>query len=281
MNTVALAEPSAACWRARLELGFDQHRGITRLGHRKRFGPLAVQRPFYPEGAPCHVYLLHPPGGVVGGDQLDIDITLGENCQALITTPGAAKFYRSEGSVAQQQISMKLAPGAELEWLPQENILFRGARLRQSTKIELADGARFIGSEIICLGRPANLEVFEQGEASFHTRLYRGGRPIQIETTRITPELGRTGSATLRGYPVTAIAWATPVSGVQLLRLREALAPSAAGDYFALTLVDDLLVARFLGDSTLKAQRRFTALWKRLRPLLLNRPASIPRIWKT
>ena len=125
MNTVALAEPSAACWRARLELGFDQHRGITRLGHRKRFGPLAVQRPFYPEGAPCHVYLLHPPGGVVGGDQLDIDITLGENCQALITTPGAAKFYRSEGSVAQQQISMQLAPGAELEWLPQENILFR------------------------------------------------------------------------------------------------------------------------------------------------------------
>lgn len=281
MTATALAEACNTAWQAGLELGFEQRRGATQLSHRKRYGPLAVQRPFYPEGEICHVYLLHPPGGVVGGDQLHIDIELGENSQAMVTTPGAAKFYRSEQFFAHQEVSIRLAPGAELEWLPQENILFRGARLRQTTHIELAEGARFIGCETICLGRPANGELFDRGEARFHTRLSREGTPLQIETMRIGAELGRTGAASLRSYPVSAITYATPINQAQLESLRASLATSEAGDYFALTLVGDLLIARFLGLSTLRAQRRFTALWKQLRPMLMHRPASIPRIWKT
>lgn len=277
----ALAEDSSAPWQARLELGFEQRRGSTLLSHRRRYGPLAVQRPFYPEGEICHVYLLHPPGGVVGGDQLDIDITLDENSRAMVTTPGAAKFYRSENPFARQNINIRLARGAEFEWLPQENILFRGARLKQVTHIDLAKGARFIGCEVICLGRPANGENFDLGEASFRTRLSREGTPLQVETMRIGPELGRTGATSLRNHPVTGITYATPVNTEQLESLRESLAPYKERDYFALTLIDDLLIARFLGESTLSAQRRFTALWKQLRPLLMHRPASIPRIWKT
>ena len=281
MTAAALADTSTAAWRARLELGFEHRDRSTVLKHRRRYGPLAVQRPFYPEGNVCHVYLLHPPGGVVGGDQLEVDISLRKNARALVTTPGAAKYYRSEGAFARQNIAIRLEPGAEFEWLPQENILFRGAKLRQSTRIDLAAGARFLGTELICLGRPANGEIFDQGEASFDTRLFREGTPLQIETTRILPQLGRTGATTLRGLAVTGISYATPVSDDQLQQLRNSLAPSVEGDYFALTLVGDLLIARCLATSTLIAQRRFTALWKQLRPILLSRPARVPRIWKT
>lgn len=281
MTASALLDSGTSAWQARLELGFERRVEATQLRHRRRYGPLAVQRPFYPEGCVCHVYLLHPPGGVVGGDRLEIDINLAEDSQALITTPGAAKFYRSEGPNAHQDIRIRLAPRAQFEWLPQENILFRGARLKQTTRIDLADTSRFIGAELVCLGRPANNEIFDRGAAHFHTRLYREGAPIQVESMRIQAELGRTGPTTLRNYPVTGILYATPVNPTQLQALRETLAPCDADDHFALTLVDDLLIARFLGASTLRAQRRYTALWKQLRPLLMERPASIPRIWKT
>ncbi|MGB5651682.1 MAG: urease accessory protein UreD, partial [Sedimenticolaceae bacterium] len=85
-----------------MRLGFRAGPDSTVLAERQRHGPLAVQRPFYPEGGVCHVYLLHPPGGVVGGDVLGIDVKLAQGAQALITTPGATKFYRSAGALARQ-----------------------------------------------------------------------------------------------------------------------------------------------------------------------------------
>lgn len=281
MTAAAQAGPVSSSWLAQLELGFENRRGGTVLAHRKRHGPLAVQRPFYPEGDVCHVYLLHPPGGVVGGDELSIKVSVEENARALITTPGAAKFYRSEGAFARQNIEITVSHDAQLEWLPQENILFRGARFNQSTRINLAAGARFISSEIVCLGRLANGESFDTGYANFKTRLFREGLPLQIEVMRIDPDLGRTGPASLRNYPVTGLSYAMPINSAQLQQLRASLEPVAAGDYFGLTLIDDLLIARFLGDSTAHAQQRVTSLWKQLRPMLLDRPACIPRIWKT
>lgn len=266
-------------WCARLELGFEARRDKSVLAHRRRFGPLAVQRPFYPEDKVCHAYILHPPGGVVGGDQLSIEVSVSEQANALITTPGAAKFYRSEGAVARQSIDLKVA-GA-LEWLPQENILFRGARVRQQTRVELRGDARFIGGEIHCLGRPANAERFDHGRVDISLILLRDGAPLQVETTRLSPSLGRDGPACLRGYPVTGVVYATPVSRASLGGLQEALSSRTVGDYFALTLIGDLLVARYLGDSTRRAQQRFTALWQKIRPEVMSRPACIPRIWNT
>ncbi len=113
-------------WQAELHLGFSRKADKTLLSSRKHRGPLTVQRPFYPEGGLCHVYILHPPGGIVAGDKLLIDIAAGQDSQALVTTPAAGKFYRSEGKLARQNVVLKVADQAVLEWLPQETIFIRG-----------------------------------------------------------------------------------------------------------------------------------------------------------
>src|SRR5512137_547009 len=121
--------PVGKGWRAELVLGFRWQDGRTVLATRRHIGPLTVQRPFYPEGDVCHVYVLHPPGGVVAGDCLTIAINAEADSAALVTTPAAGKFYRSDGKLARQQVSLTVAANAALEWLPQETIIYEGARV--------------------------------------------------------------------------------------------------------------------------------------------------------
>ena len=110
-----------AGWSAKLHLNFIEKDKKTVLQQRKHQGPLQVQKPFYPEeNGACHVYLLHPPGGVVGGDNLDVKIEVNPNAKVLITTPAACKFYRSGGSTAYQKQSIKVAARGILEWFPLE-----------------------------------------------------------------------------------------------------------------------------------------------------------------
>ncbi len=266
-------------WQAGIELGFEARAGRTLLAHRARFGPLAVQRPFYPEGDLCHVYLLHPPGGVAGGDRLEIRAGAAAGAAALITTPGAGKFYRSAGPLAEQNVQLSVAEGASLEWLPQENILYPGADLRMETRIELAPGARFFGWEIHCLGLPANGERFDTGHADIGCRIERGGRPLLIERLSVGGERDLEGPAGLRGRPVTGTLYATCEDEALLQRCRDLLhaRPVEAGA----TLFDGLLVARLLAPSTAAARACFVDLWRLLRPGVLGREAVEPRIWQT
>ena len=112
-------------WKAKLSLGFTYKNNKTVLSERKHYGPLVVQRPFYPEGNDlCHVYLIHPPGGVVGGDKPDLNINLEKQTQVLITTPSAGKFYRSGDFKGSQTQKMTVAKESILEWFPQETIFF-------------------------------------------------------------------------------------------------------------------------------------------------------------
>ncbi|WP_303908751.1 urease accessory protein UreD, partial [Thiohalomonas denitrificans] len=150
-------------WKARLELGFEPRAGRTVLAKRIQRGPLAVQRPFHPGDGACHVYLLHPPGGVVGGDELSVRAAAAAEAGALITTPGATKFYRSAGPRAYMEQRLNVADGGALEWLPQENIVFPGALADIRTRIDLKGQAGFIGWETLCLGRPAADERFDAG----------------------------------------------------------------------------------------------------------------------
>ncbi|WP_052761332.1 urease accessory protein UreD [Sedimenticola thiotaurini] len=275
----SLAEQHEAGWYARLQLGFQRRPGRTVLAERTRQGPLAVQRSFYPEGDLCHVYLLHPPGGVAGGDQLNINIHVAEQAAALITTPGATKFYRSVGPMARQQQQITVEGGC-LEWLPQENIIFPGARAELATRVDLHGDARFIGWEINCLGRPVVDEQFNHGSASFACHLFRDGLPLLHERQLIDTEQALAAAAGLRNQPVLGTLYATLAERSLLEKLRATI-PLRDQHAIGLTLVDDLFIARYLGDSTETARRLFIEIWKILRPVVVNRPPSEPRIWNT
>lgn len=266
-------------WYASLRLGFRKSPGRTVLADRRHQGPLAVQRAFYPEGDLCHVYLLHPPGGIAGGDRLQIQAQVETAASALVTTPGATKFYRSIGPAASQQQYLQVNDGS-LEWLPQENILFPGANAELSTQVHLTGDAAFIGWEINCLGRPVIDERFDCGSAVFSFSLLHDGLPLLHERLVIDSVKGLHGASGLRNQPVVASLYATTQDEQLAERVRE-LIPEKQRPHLGITLVDGLLIARYLGDSTEIARRLFIEIWKALRPTIMNRSPSAPRIWNT
>jgi urease accessory protein len=278
MAALGPAQPPG--WLARLELGFAARAGRTVLAHRRHQGPLVVQRPFYPEGGVCHLYLLHPPGGIVGGDRLDLTLACEAGAHALITTPGAGKFYRSAGPLAVQRQHLRVAAGAALEWLPQEQIVFAGAAVDSLIRIELETGAGFIGWEISCLGRPASGETFSHGALRQRFELWRAGKPLLLERSRIDGGSDwlacRWGAG---GQPVLGTLAAVG-AGAQHVELARAAVADAANEV-ALTRLDEVLIARYLGPSAERARALLTRIWVALRPPLLGVAACEPRIWRT
>lgn len=267
-------------WLGRLDLKLDSRAGRTVLARKRQVGPLSIQRAFYPEGSLCHLYLLHPPGGLVGGDRLEIDLDIAAGARALVTTPGAAKLYRSAGRTARVQQRLQVAGGGGLEWFPQENILFPGARVRTETAIELAGDARFFGWEMHSLGRPVIGERFETGTADLMLSLSRDGRPLLRDRLRVSEEKGLVGPSGLRGFAVSGTFLATGVGEQDLDLARDAL-PCEADFPVGLTLIEDLLVARCLTPGVESANRVFRSLWSTLRPRSMGRDACPPRIWST
>jgi urease accessory protein len=272
---------SAQRWEAQLNVRFGVHDGRTIVREREHRGPLQVQRAFYPEGPElCHLYLLHPPGGLVAGDQLTVSLDVDREGRALVTTPAATKVYRGDQrppvSVRQQ---LRVGAGGALEWFPQETIVFRGGRVELDTRVDLEAGAAFLGWELVCLGRPAANEAFTDGSCRQRFELWREGRPLCLERARLdggTPVLrARWG---LGGAPVSATLLATPVAGP--LDAIRAL-PADAADLTSATLLDDVLVCRYLGASAERARRHFARVWELVRPPLMGRPSHPPRIWST
>ncbi|HEY0680772.1 MAG TPA: urease accessory protein UreD [Steroidobacter sp.] len=264
---------SAQGWRAQLQLTFAGRAGRTCLTERQHHGPLLVQRPFYPEGNVCHAYIVHPPGGVVGGDELTLQVHLRDAAHALLTTPAAAKFYRSDGRTARQEQILR-ANDSALEWLPQESIFYPQAKVRSTTRIELTSGAKFIGWEIACLGLPARKQPFDAGELHLHLELWADHAPLLIDRLRICPE-GRWG---LDGHEAIGTMLAYPATRPMVDAVREL---EQAGVEMGVTLVDKVLVCRALAAQGEPIKRAFIERWQTLRPQLLDRPAVPPRIWAT
>ncbi|MEO8565991.1 MAG: urease accessory protein UreD, partial [Betaproteobacteria bacterium] len=156
--------PPASRWRAELRLRFERSGPRTVLAERVHAGPLRVQKSLYAEGhGVCQNIIVHPPGGIVGGDALVIDADAGRGAHAQLTTPGAAKWYRSAGEPATQHLVLRAGEAAVIEWLPRETIVYDGAIAELDSRIELAGDAVFIGWDIVCLGRTASGERFHQG----------------------------------------------------------------------------------------------------------------------
>ncbi len=276
--------PTPTGWQARLRLGFEARAGRSVLARREHFGPLRVQKALYPEGdAVCHAIVLHPPSGIAGGDDLAIAVDVGAGAHALLTTPGAGKWYRSGGALARQGLDFSVAAGGLLEWLPQESILFNGARASMHTTVELTADARFIGWDVLCLGRRASGERFETGALQLATHVRRDGRPIWLERGRLEGGASLLDSpAGLAGFSVSAtLLAAAPALSPELLAACREVRASEAGARQAVTLLPDLLVARYLGHSSEAARHWCAGLWQRLRPALAGREALPPRIWNT
>ncbi|ELR65471.1 Urease accessory protein UreD [Photobacterium marinum] len=279
-------------WRAQLELGFSARFGKTLLKHRRQYGPLAVQRPLYPEGGICHTYLLHPPGGVVGGDKLSIEVSCGPGASALVTTPGATKFYRSAGAFACQKQSLTVKKGAMLEWLPQENIYFPEARVRMDTEIHVEAGGRFIGWELHCFGRPALKEGFSTGSVVGSTCLRIEDNLILAEQLNVHGDDPHQYSAGMRGNAMLATMMITD-SDVFLLNMVQGLL-NHYQNYLTknrivsgVTEVADIndkhrvLVIRVMGNGTEPIMTLFREVWTSVREYWHGTSPNLPRIWAT
>jgi urease accessory protein len=277
---------AALHWDASLHLQFAALAGATRLVRCRHEGPLRVQRAFYPEGPGVpHVYVLHPPGGLASGDRLAIDVRVEPGAHALATTPAAGKCYRSDGRVAEQTQTLRVAAGARLEWLPQENIVFDGARVRLGTRIELAEGAQFLGWEILCLGRPASRERFTRGRCGTRLELFVGGRPLFVERARYDGGAALLdGPFGLGGNAATGTLVAAPASAAALALARAVLLGEEEAGLVSSTLLDTgggVLACRYLGPSAARGREYFARVWSAIRPELFGRPAVSPRIWST
>jgi urease accessory protein len=270
-----MAEPVCASWQAELALGFERRAGRTVLARRRHAGPLQVQKPFYPEGdAVCHAIVLHPPGGIAGGDELRIGAAVGAHAHALLTTPGAGKWYRSAGARARQAYSFRVE--GCMEWLPQETILFDGALAHMTTTIDLDRGARYLGWEILCLGRTGSGERYARGGARTHTEVRRAGKLMWLEHGNIEGGGALLDSpAGFGGHTVCGTLLATGEIDAQLA------GECRSDPEIALTCPPGLVVARYLGDSSEQAKRRLARVWSLLRPALMGRAAVEPRIWRT
>ncbi len=279
---------AAAGWCAALSLRFGVRAGKTVLVERHHAGPLLVQRMFYPEtDGSCHGYVLHPPGGIVQGDRLDIKVLAEAGARVLMTAPAAAKFYRSEGRPGVQDVSLQVAEGACLEWLPQETIVFNRARASLSARVDLAADASLMAWDIICLGRPAAGERFTEGWVASRLGVYREGLPLWLERS-VYPGAECSGLADarwgLQGHPVLGVllvAGPDVGRGTLLGRIRERVQVAPRVGLFGATCTDDLITCRFMGEDAGRAREVLTACWRIARPVVAGKAAVAPRIWRS
>lgn len=252
MNSRLPSVSPAPAWHAALHLAFARTGERTVLRDNRHHGPLRVQKALYPEGeGVCQAIVLHPPSGIAGGDHLLISATV----------------------------------GAALEWLPQETIVFDGARARMETRVRLAADSRFIGWDILCLGRAAAGERFEHGRFDLLCRVERGGAPIWLERGGFDgadPMLASPAGWAGHGVGGTLLCAFPdlPRQAAGLLEALRAIAPSDGASH-GITALPGVLVARYLGDNSEAARLWFARLWQTLRPACCGRPAVPPRIWNT
>lgn len=283
-------------WSARLDLEYELRGAETVLTRRTHEGPLRVQRPFHEASGVCQTYVIHPPGGVVGGDVLDVHVRTHEGARALITTPGATKFYRSAGETAIQRQHVWVAPRASVEWFPQETIVFDGALAAMRTHVQVHEDSACALWEVTCLGRPAGNQPFAAGLVDQRLELHTERRPVLLECLRLQSQA--TGSHALealnapwgfQGLPVYGTLLLHPLPKELLATARAAVSElwSVHGSHrFGASQLPyseqhSTIVCRYLGTSAEHCKLLFVRVWRALRPHLLGIEAESPRVWHT
>lgn len=283
----AVSSVKPAHWLAELTLDFAAKNGRSFLAKRQHSGPLVIQKTLYPEGeAICHGIIIHPPGGVAGGDELILNANLQANANALLTTPGASKWYKANGAAASQHLQFNLAENANLEWLPQENILFDGSIVNFSADIKLGENAKYAGWEILCFGRQAKGETWQTGKLKQKLVIKRADKTIWQESAVLQANdrffqssIGLGGNVVSASFVIAA--GAVPA---ELLAKCQQFEMDNASDIkakFGVSALPEVFSARYIGMSAQSARHYFEGLWQILRPWYASRSAARPRIWNT
>jgi urease accessory protein len=272
-------------WTATLSLDYSLQAGKT-LAHFRHNGPLRILQSLYPEGdAVCHNVLVHPPGGLVGGDTLDIAVTSAAGSHGLITTPGATRFYKSDGETALQRTRLHLEAGARAEWLPMEALCYSGCIAENHLTLDLEPGAELLGWDVTALGLPNAGKPFEQGSFCQHIEL----PSVWLERANM-----RADDLLLMNSPLglagqRCIGTLFFASGSKLERQRRQLAldlarevieahplSSAAG---ATSPDSQIVVVRVLAPLVEPAMGLMKEVWKTWRRHFWDKAAPSPRIW--
>jgi len=275
-------------WHAHLQLDYS-HDGTGTVALDRHEGPLRVLQRLYPEGpAICHHVLVHPPGGIVGGDVLDLDARLGAGCHALITTPGATRFYRSAGDTSLQQVNGRLAEGARLEWLPMETIAYSACQAHNRLRFDLAPGAEMIGWDVLALGLPAAQQAFERGrfvqELELPGAWLERGRIDATDSRLLDSPLGWDGRRVLATMWFAAgAALPTARRDALLDAARENVAQHAELSFHAGATAphDRVVVLRALAHRVEPAMQLLKDVWAAWRGVAWQLDAAAPRLWRT
>ncbi len=278
-------------WRGQLTLAYrcePLHGAPRTVLHDRHDGPLRVLASLYPEApAVCHSVLVHPPGGLVGGDDLGIELTLAPGAHALVTTPGATRFYRSLGAPATQALTAQVQEGARLEWLPLETIAYSGCIAQNRLRFTLAPGAEMIGWDVLALGLPASGQPFERGV--FTQSIEVPGRWLErglidaADTRLLDSPLGWAGQR------VMGTLWFATGAALPEPR-RDALLDAARAVVDAHPLKtsagttspqDGVIVLRVLAPRVEPLMNLLTLVWTTWRRAAWQLAGCTPRVWRT
>lgn len=277
-------------WHARLRLHYSapaspSARTVARFRHD---GPLRILQSLYPEGhAICHNVMVHPPSGLVGGDELDVGVEVDGGAHGLVTTPGATRFYRSEGEPARQSTRLQLAQDARLEWLPLEAICYDGCLAENRLRIELGAGAEMIGWDVTAFGLPGAGKPYASGRFRQHIEL--PGAWLERGLVDARDALLMDGPLGLAGHRCCASVFF--LAGPGLARARRALLLEAAQDIAgrhalcatagATSPHEQVIVLRALAPVVEPAMDLLRQVWACWREAAWQLPQSVPRIWST
>ena len=291
MNQIVMKSVDQAqkYWFAQLELGFIGNEIRTILAHRKHHGPVRVQKMLWPEKTGvCHAIIVHPPAGIAGGDHLTFSMTASQKAHALVTTPGAGKWYKTNQKKAFQHIDITVKDQSIFEWLPQETMLFNGANASSETTVLLDVSSSFIGWDMLVIGRQACEERFVEGVYQNLFQLYQNDRLLVTDVLRFEGnDRWLTSCLGMRGHAVMASFWAVAPEAFrsnhfldqQIDQIRELIMRMKVN--VTLTLLDHVVCARYLGDDVRECHDAFAAIRAKLRRLWFELEEEFPRIWRT
>ena len=276
-------------WHARLNIDYSAEpaTGGTRADFRHD-GPLRVLKSLFPEGpAVCHTVIVHPPGGVVGGDALSVDLAVGTGAHALVTTPGATRFYRSGGERAAQTIHARVAAGGRLEWLPLETLVHSGAHADNKMSFELAPGAEMFGWDCVALGLPAADAPFVAGD--YRHDIAVGPRWLERGRTSASDAALLDGPCGWAGHRALGTLWfaaGKPLDDARRERLLDTAREIAGAHALAATAgatapQPDVIALRVLAPRVEPVHELLVSVWRAWRTLAWERPACVPRVWRT